>query len=739
MSDNIAITPGTGATVATDDVSGVQYQRVKLDIGGDGVSTPVTDLATSAKQDTGNTSLGSLDTKTPALGQALAAASRPVVLTASQLSTLTPPSNTGYALDASLTTIDTDIKSNITLHAGTNLIGKVGIDQTTPGTTNLVALTAETTKAIGVTRTADGSGNLLTSTTNALDVNLKSSGLSNLSTNTAQINGVTPLMGNGVTGTGSQRVTIASDNTAFSVNSTLSAETTKVIGVVRNADGSGNLLTSTTNALDVNLKTSSITLSVSGTVTTTPPSNASTNIAQINGVTPLMGNGVTGTGSQRVTIASDNTAFSVNATLSAETTKVIGTVNQGTSPWVTNDPGLPNTLGQSNMAGSTSVAIASDQSAVTVAQATGTNLHTVLDSGTLTTLTTLTGTTTLTPGVAATNLGKAEDASHTSGDTGVFALGVRNDALGTTFTNANGDYSPLAVDLTGTLFTNVNTVPTSTDRTGSGTIAALNATVAATTNGCSTVQFTVGSLGTAQLTIEGFDGTNWNTLEGDQDATDTVESIVTQSGLVTVPCGGFSQVRLRASTYSSGTVTVSWNAGAGLALVEIFNSNGTSLRVQDLASSTPGSTAPTTAQMQGNLAKTALPTAVTDGQLVNNMGDKFGRQVVLNNAMRDIVGKQTTTISASTAETTIITAAASTLNDLLAVWISNTSATPARVDIRDATGGSIIFQLYIPAGDMRGFSLTTPWPQSTANNNWTAQSSASVTDLRVATLYTKNQ
>lgn len=64
------------------------------------------------------------------------------------------------------------------------------------------------------------------------------------------------------------------------------------------------------------------------------PANQSVNVAQINGVTTLMGNGVTGTGSQRVTIASDNTAFSVNATLSAETTKVIGTVNQGTSPWV---------------------------------------------------------------------------------------------------------------------------------------------------------------------------------------------------------------------------------------------------------------------------------------------------------------------------------------------------------------------------------------------------------------------
>ena len=44
------------------------------------------------------------------------------------------------------------------------------------------------------------------------------------------------------------------------------------------------------------------------------------NVKTINNVTPLMGNGVSGTGSLRVNIASDNTAFAVNATLSAETT-----------------------------------------------------------------------------------------------------------------------------------------------------------------------------------------------------------------------------------------------------------------------------------------------------------------------------------------------------------------------------------------------------------------------------------
>lgn len=64
------------------------------------------------------------------------------------------------------------------------------------------------------------------------------------------------------------------------------------------------------------------------------------NVSQINGVTPLMGNGVTGTGSQRVTIASDNTAFSVNATLQASAATVIGTVrNLGNAGAITDFAG----------------------------------------------------------------------------------------------------------------------------------------------------------------------------------------------------------------------------------------------------------------------------------------------------------------------------------------------------------------------------------------------------------------
>lgn len=98
-------------------------------------------------------------------------------------------------------------------------------------------------------------------------------------------------------------------------------------------DSSGKLYIATVDTLTSITNT----VTVSGSVTANQGSANATpwneNIAQINGITPLMGNGVTGTGSLRVTVASDNTAFAVNATLSAETTKVIGTVNQGTSPW----------------------------------------------------------------------------------------------------------------------------------------------------------------------------------------------------------------------------------------------------------------------------------------------------------------------------------------------------------------------------------------------------------------------
>lgn len=125
-----------------------------------------TGAATAARQDTGNASLASIDGKTPALGQALAAASVPIVLTAAQLSTLTPPAAiTGFstettlaALNAKVTAVNTGaVTVSAALPAGANNIGDVDLASAIPAGTNLIGNVGhgKTIKTVSGTFTAD--------------------------------------------------------------------------------------------------------------------------------------------------------------------------------------------------------------------------------------------------------------------------------------------------------------------------------------------------------------------------------------------------------------------------------------------------------------------------------------------------------------------------------------------------------------------------------------------------------
>lgn len=58
---------------------------------------------------------------------------------------------------------------------------------------------------------------------------------------------------------------------------------------------------------------------------------------------------------------------------------------------------------------------------------------------------------TITPGTAATSLGKAEDAAHASSDVGVMALAVRSNTAAST-SGTDGDYQPLITNTTGHLW-----------------------------------------------------------------------------------------------------------------------------------------------------------------------------------------------------------------------------------------------------------------------------------------------
>lgn len=203
-------------------------------------------------------------------------------------------------------------------------------------------LAAETTKVIGtVNLSAAQTLATLTSITNVVHVDDNSGSITvdapvgtpvfaRLSDGSAALIGQKAM-------TASLPVVLASDQSSIPVAATLTAETTKVIGTINVAASQTIAVTNTgTFAVQATPVTQADTFMLGGV-----------NVKEINAVTPLMGSGVMGTGSLRVTIASDNDplivkqataanlnatvvgtgSFVVQATLAAETTKVIGTVN----------------------------------------------------------------------------------------------------------------------------------------------------------------------------------------------------------------------------------------------------------------------------------------------------------------------------------------------------------------------------------------------------------------------------
>lgn len=344
--------PSGAATAAKQDTGNASLASIDtklanpLPVSASSLPLP-TGASTSANQSTGNSFLSSIDTKTPSLGQAVSASSSPVVIASNQsavpvaqqttVSATTTLTGNGTAAvstagaGTAVAVISGTWASTINFEAtvdGSNWVTITGaetalltnqspVSTSTNGTWqfNTSGFTQFRLRGVGVTGTAtvavSSSPNMsvltailsnsyvnqsgiwtvasseayaqnlntasqvgylmLASATTAVPtyttaktnpLNMNTSG--GLRSDVAQINGVTPLMGTGVTGTGSLRVTLATDQSIL------------------------------TNAWK-------------------------SNTAQINGVVPLMGNGVTGTGAQRVTISSDNTRLTNQFSTRADT------------------------------------------------------------------------------------------------------------------------------------------------------------------------------------------------------------------------------------------------------------------------------------------------------------------------------------------------------------------------------------------------------------------------------------
>lgn len=137
----------------------------------------------------------------------------------------------------------------------------------------------------------------------------------------------------------------------------------------------------------------------------------------------------------------------------------------------------------------------------------------------------------------------------------------------------------------------------------------------------------------------------------------------------------------------------------------------------------------------GCQARTTVRTAVADGDRADCLTDKNSRLVVTFSPRERVVRSGVVTLTNTTETTLIAAGGAGVFRDLTYLKCTNTSASLVRVDLRDATGGTVI-DTWALAASGGGFNIAfpVPHPQATANNNWTVQLSGSVTDVRCSAI-----
>lgn len=192
-------------------------------------------------------------------------------------------------------------------------------------------------------------------------------------------------------------------------------------------------------------------------------------------------------------------------------------------------------------------------------------------------------------------------------------------------------------------------------------------------------------------------------------------------------------VRVNVTSYTSGTIGINatlWGDSVAPSTIKIIPHSSTTTGLIKQEDSAHGSGDVGVFMLAVRNDANAVR-ASADGDYHVFSVDKLGRQLVTS-APRGQRVKNVITLSTTTETTLLSAGGASVFNDVTKLIIANTSSTDVRVDFRDATAGSVIFSIYVPANQTVGVSCgDDPIPQTAANNNWTAQLSAAVTDVRI--------
>lgn len=485
MADNVLLNAGVGGdTIAADDIGGVKYQIVKVAVGADGAASlvsnsnpvPVSDAGGSITVDgtveLGATSLAALESITVSggsitvdgtveLGATSLAALENISATVSDgggsitvdgtvelgsttlaaLETIELGATSLAALE-SLTTITT--VSTVTavtaitnaLPAGTNNIGDVDVLSIVPGTgaTNLGKAedAAHTSADVGVMALAvrrDADTTLVDATGDYAPLQVNAAGSLKVAITSGAGSGGTSIADGASFTRDATSVTLAAAAVETSAptltNGDAAALSMTTGGALRVAVASGGIAGVIEDAASAGGEEGIMILAVRR-------DSASSGVSADGDFACLS---VDSSGNLRTTGSSGITSYTEDAaSAGAESLVLMGAVRRDTAASSSGTDGDYSTLNtDANGRLHVIAALAATQTLATV-----TNVATIGTS--------------VTPGTSAAHLGKAEDAAHASGDTGVMSLGVRSDTAAAS-SGTTGDYEPFHTDSVGAMWT----------------------------------------------------------------------------------------------------------------------------------------------------------------------------------------------------------------------------------------------------------------------------------------------
>jgi hypothetical protein len=286
MADNFTFTEGAGKSGAADDVGGVLFAKVKLDLGTDGASAPALAGAGAVATGVQRITLAS-DDPAVVLLTTIDSDTNTIQTDTTSIDGKITACNTGAVVLSSGTVTTVSTVTNLAQLGGTAITMDEGVHDA--GCQRITMATDD--DSVGYLATIAGDttsmdGNITACNTGA--VVLSSGTVTTVSTvtNLAQMGGAALAMNEGALGVGVQRVTLATDDDAVAYLATIAGDTTSM---------DGNITACNTGAVVIS----------SGTITTV---STVTSLSQLGGQAINLGEGTIDTGTQRVSLATDDDA-----------------------------------------------------------------------------------------------------------------------------------------------------------------------------------------------------------------------------------------------------------------------------------------------------------------------------------------------------------------------------------------------------------------------------------------------